>query len=101
MGMRFGPPSLSRIWCAKCKEETLHKSFGECVHCGRRVVQAPTQLPFSMCGRVVAVPPRMRTKIAKELRDNALEPLASIAKRLGCSVALLCKISKEYGVARA
>jgi hypothetical protein len=63
-------------------------------------MQAPTQLPFSMCGRVVAVPPRMRTKISKELRLHATEPLASIAKRLGCSVALLCTITKESGVER-
>lgn len=28
----FGKPSLARVWCRKCREETLHR-FGRCVHC--------------------------------------------------------------------
>jgi hypothetical protein len=29
--LNFGPPSISRTWCAKCTEETLHK-YGQCIH---------------------------------------------------------------------
>jgi hypothetical protein len=97
--MVFGKPSLSRIWCTRCQEETLHKNFGQCVHCKKRIAPTPTHLPFTMTGRVVAVPPRMRTKIARELRMSN-QSFVAIAKRLGCSVALLCKISNEYGVIR-
>ena len=28
----FGKPSLSRVMCEKCAEETLHR-FGRCIHC--------------------------------------------------------------------
>lgn len=28
----FGKPSLSRVMCDTCEEETLHR-FGRCIHC--------------------------------------------------------------------
>ncbi len=33
--LNFGPRSLSRIYCARCKEETLHVR-GVCNHCKPR-----------------------------------------------------------------
>lgn len=31
----FGKPSLSRIWCDECQEETLHR-YDRCIHCRTR-----------------------------------------------------------------
>jgi hypothetical protein len=30
--LHFGAPTLSRLYCRKCHEESIHKS-GRCVHC--------------------------------------------------------------------
>lgn len=35
----FGKPSLSRVWCDECEEETLHR-FGRCIHCTRQKREA-------------------------------------------------------------
>lgn len=36
-----GKPSLSRMHCRKCNEESIHR-WGVCVHCG---TEAPTKEP--------------------------------------------------------
>lgn len=30
--MVFGKPSIARVMCSSCNEETIHR-FGRCVHC--------------------------------------------------------------------
>lgn len=30
----FGKPSLSRMWCGRCDEDTIHRN-GRCIHCRR------------------------------------------------------------------
>jgi hypothetical protein len=40
--MAFGPSSLSRIDCPKCKEVTLHRS-NICIHCGLNQTPAATK----------------------------------------------------------
>lgn len=42
--LNFGPPSLSRIECRKCKEETLHV-MGKCNHCGTRIKHKEVKHP--------------------------------------------------------
>jgi len=38
VAIKFGPASLTRDDCPKCKEVTLHKS-GECIHCKHRLYE--------------------------------------------------------------
>lgn len=46
----FGKPSLSRLMCSKCQEETMHK-WGVCVHCGTKVPTQPEHRTFAPRGR--------------------------------------------------
>lgn len=36
IGRTAGNMGLSRLYCRRCSEETLHRTGGVCVHCGTR-----------------------------------------------------------------
>lgn len=44
--LRTGPRSLSRLFCAKCKDEVIHVK-GQCVHCGTCVPQTVDRKLFN------------------------------------------------------
>lgn len=42
--LNFGPPSLSRVYCRKCKEETLHV-MARCNHCKTKIRHKKVEHP--------------------------------------------------------
>lgn len=74
MRLNFGPPSLSRVHCRKCNEETLHV-MAKCNHCGTKIkhkkVEQPqewgVQLKRKRQREAMA---RLRSKIAAECKSR-------------------------------
>jgi hypothetical protein len=51
-------------------------------------------------GRVVAIPPAMRRKIAAALRRNTSRSYEKVAEETGYAANTIRKIAEEYGVKR-
>lgn len=93
----LGPPSISRIYCKKCKEETLHGQWGICNHCGTKAKmdwRPPEAITVSGAHREwQRAHHSVRTGIEAGLKAG--KKAEELARRLKCSMSLVWKVAKE------
>lgn len=95
----FGAPSISRIYCEKCGEETLHKEFGICNHCGTKHRQdwsnpSSYALSTQSASRAHSEWKNIRIKVECEIRLKKLS-IPEISRKHKCSIPLVYKVLKE------
>jgi hypothetical protein len=98
MSLKYG--TLSRLWCPNCGEETIHPK-GKCCRrgCNHQVEHADVTTPVMSGGRCL-IPPRLRTHVARLLRENRNRTYGKVAEMTGVSLSSVKKIACEYMLSR-
>src|SRR5690348_15214877 len=77
--LKFGPATLTRSYCTRCKEETLHVR-GQCNHCkGERHSSASPSGPTTAASPEIRSPSRRQRRVSNaglrgKLRNQRTKP---------------------------